>query len=125
MWGWGASSPILSTPDRARARFVSYVLSVYIDVCEMALSGMEAKADTNYRMHGVRFDEAADVFYDPDRVELFDEGHSEEEGRYVVIGFSVQGRLLFVSFKPVDNLIRIIHARVAERKWRKFYEENN
>lgn len=43
------------------------------------------KADTNSRIHGVGFDEAADVFYDPNRVELFDEGHSEEEGRYVVI----------------------------------------
>ena len=86
----------------------------------------ETKADANFRTHSVSFEEAADVFYDPNRVELFDEGHSEEEGRYVVIGFSSFGRLLFVSFRPVDNnLIRIIHARIAERKWRKLYEENN
>jgi len=86
----------------------------------------EAKAKTNSATHGVSFDEAVEAFYDANRVELFDEGHSEEEGRYVVIGFSGQGRLLFVSFKPVEhNLIRVIHARVAERKWRKFYEENN
>jgi len=64
----------------------------------------EAKADTNFRTHGVSFDEAADIFYDSDRVDLFDEGHSEEDGRYVVIGFSTQGRLLFVPFKPVDTI---------------------
>lgn len=84
------------------------------------------KAERNLQDHQVAFDEAADVFYDRNRVELFDEGHSEDEGRYVVIGFSASGRLLFVSFKPLDNdLIRIIHVRVAERKWRKFYEENS
>ena len=78
------------------------------------------------RDHGVSFDEATAVFYDPDRVELFDEGHSENEARYVVLGFSNKGRLLFVSFTPVgNNRTRIIHARVAERKWRQCYEENS
>ena len=86
----------------------------------------EDKGEKNLRYHDVAFDEATEAFYDPNRVELFDEGHSEDEGRYVVIGFSAAGRLLFVSFKPLDNkLIRIIHARVAERKWSKVYEENN
>lgn len=84
------------------------------------------KAETNLREHGVTFDEATDVFYDPNRVELFDEGHSENEARYVVLGFSNKSRLLFVSFTPIGkDIMRIIHARVAERKWRKFYEENN
>lgn len=84
------------------------------------------KADRNLKDHGVSFDEAADTFYDPNRVELFDEGHSEDEGRYIVLGFSGKGRFLFVSFTPIGNdLTRIIHARVAERKWRKVYEENN
>ncbi len=78
------------------------------------------KAQQNIRNHGVSFDEATDVFYDPDRVELFDEGHSEDEARYVVLGFSRKGRLLFVSFTPIGNhTTRIIHARVAERKWEK------
>ena len=84
------------------------------------------KAEQNERDHGVSFDEAADAFYDPNRVELFDEGHSEDEARYVVLGFSSKGRLLFVSFTPVGkHTTRIIHARVAERKWRKVYEENS
>ena len=73
-----------------------------------------------------RIQTADDTFYDPNRVELFDEGHSQDEARYVVLGFSSKGRLLFVSFTPLGNdTTRIIHARVAERKWRKFYEENS
>ena len=84
------------------------------------------KAEQNHRDHGVSFDEAADVFYDPNRVELFDEGHSQDEARYVVLGFSSKGRLLFVSFTPLGNdTTRFIHARVAERNWREFYEENS
>jgi uncharacterized DUF497 family protein len=99
---------------------------VYIGSVRDGFEWDDDKADINAQMHGVSFHEATDVFYDPNRVELFDEGHSEEEGRYIVVGFSATGRLLLVSFKPVDsNLIRVIHARVAERKWRKFYEENN
>ena len=86
----------------------------------------EDKASRNFQDHGVSFDEAIDVFFDPARVELFDEGHSEDEARYTVLGFSGTGRLLFVSFTPVDSdRTRIIHARVAERKWRRVYEENN
>jgi len=99
---------------------------VYIAPVRRGFTWDNDKAERNLHEHEVAFDEAADAFYDPNRVELFDEGHSEDEGRYVVIGFSASGRLLFVSFTPQDNdLIRIIHARVAERKWRKFYEENN
>ena len=99
---------------------------MYSGVVRHGFTWDDDKAERNLESHGVSFDEAADVFYDSNRVELFDEGHSEDEGRYVIIGFSAGGRLLFVSFKPLENdLIRIIHARVAERKWRKFYEENS
>jgi len=86
----------------------------------------EDKANRNLEDHGVSFEEAADVFFDPARVELFDEGHSEDEARYVVLGFSGKGRLLFVSFTPIDSdVTRLIHARVAGQKWRKVYEANN
>jgi uncharacterized DUF497 family protein len=99
---------------------------VYINPVREGFEWDDDKAGANFGIHGVSFDEAAEVFYDSNRVELFDEGHSANEGRYVVIGFSASGRLLFVSFKPADNnLIRIIHARIAERKWQKLYEENN
>lgn len=83
------------------------------------------KAERNDRDHGVGFDEAATVFDDPDRVEAFDEGHSENEARHFVIGYSRQGRLLFVAFTIRRQVIRIIHARLAEKRWRQVYENEN
>ena len=127
----GARPSIRNTASAAvvRAKFprlTEYTCSVYVILVRDGFTWDDDKADKNFSDHDVVFDEAADAFYDPRRVELFDEGHSEDEGRYVVIGFSAKGRLLFVSFKPLDNnLIRIIHSRVAERKWRNVYEENN
>ena len=83
------------------------------------------KAERNDRDHGVGFDEAATVFDDPDRLEAFDEGHSENEARHFVIGYSRQGRLLFVAFTIRRQAIRIIHARPAEKRWRQVYENEN
>jgi uncharacterized protein len=84
-----------------------------------------AKAERNSRKHGVDFHEAATVFEDPNRVEAFDAGHSENEARHFVIGFSRQCRLLFVAFTVRRRAIRIIHARLAEKRWREFYEKEN
>jgi uncharacterized protein len=83
------------------------------------------KADQNVQSPGVTFVEARSVFEDAGRVEFFDEEHSEGEGRYAVIGFSGKGRLLFVVFKPRDQVIRIIRARVAEPDEEEIYGQNN
>lgn len=69
--------------------------------------------------------EARSAFLDSNRVELFDEGHSEDEARYSVVGFSRQWRLLFVAFTIREERIRIIHAHVAEQDEEQIYEENN
>jgi uncharacterized DUF497 family protein len=83
------------------------------------------KAKRNENDHRVSFEETRGTFLDSNRVELFDEGHSEDEARYSVIGFSKQGRLLFVSFTIREQRIRIIHAHVAETDEEQIYEENN
>ncbi len=53
----------------------------------------EQKNQTNIRKHGISFKSAARVFFDYDRIELFDEGHSEEENRYDTIGDTSAGML--------------------------------
>ena len=45
------------------------------------------KAERNIKKHGVRFETAAKVFLDDDRIEIYDEAHSIGEDRYIVIGF--------------------------------------
>jgi len=84
----------------------------------------EAKAAANLKIHGVSFNEAVEVFFDPNAVEGFDAAHSNDENRFYIIGFSSR-RLLYVVYaeKLQGELIRIISARKAEDKKQKEYEE--
>ncbi|HFB52075.1 MAG TPA: BrnT family toxin [Anaerolineae bacterium] len=82
------------------------------------------KAKRNIKKHGVDFEEALTVFSDPLAAIFFDEEHSIDENREIIIGHSVKNRLLLVSFTERDDAIRIISARVATKKERKDYEEN-
>jgi uncharacterized DUF497 family protein len=81
------------------------------------------KAELNFRKHRVSFEEAASVFDDPLETTVFDPDHSEDEERYISVGMSVWGRLLVVSYTERDDKIRIISARVANKRERKKYEE--
>lgn len=54
------------------------------------------KARANQHKHGVPFEEAATVFLDPRAVSLYDEEHSEQEDRWITLGFASTGRILVV-----------------------------
>jgi uncharacterized DUF497 family protein len=83
------------------------------------------KAKTNLKKHKISFDEASTVFADPFAKIFYDEGHSDEENREILVGHSVANRLLLVSFtERGQDLIRIISARIATKNERKAYEEN-
>ena len=83
----------------------------------------DEKALANVEKHGVTFAEAVEVFYDPNAVENEDAGHSHEEARFVIIGYSTK-RMLFVVFaQRHGDAIRIISARLPTPKERKLYEE--
>jgi uncharacterized DUF497 family protein len=87
----------------------------------------EAKAKTNERKHGVRFDEGILVLADPyalteqDRVE-------GGELRWQTIGLAGGVVVLLVAHtirdEGAEEIIRIISARKATRKERKRYDEN-
>jgi uncharacterized protein len=81
------------------------------------------KASTNRRKHGVAFDEAASVFFDPLAATAPDPDHSAFEERYVTIGLSSLGRLLTVAHTYRPGAIRIISARRATRDESYQYEE--
>ena len=83
-----------------------------------------AKADSNIRKHYVAFDEASTVFSDPLAAIFDDEEHSNAENREIIIGHSVLGRLLIVSFVQMSRTaIRIISARTVTKTERREYEE--
>jgi hypothetical protein len=86
----------------------------------------EDKAASNIVDHqGVTFDEASTVFESSLACIFDDEIHSFDEKREIIIGPSINGRLLLVCFTERPNeIIRIISARFPTRKERKKYEEN-
>jgi uncharacterized DUF497 family protein len=54
-----------------------------------------------------------------------DEAHSSAEVRELIIGHSIAGRLLVVSFtERTGEMLRLISARVATRTERQDYEDN-
>ena len=48
------------------------------------------KARSNRRKHGVSFEEATRVFYDPLSITIDDPLHSSDEERFIIIGISIQ-----------------------------------
>ena len=81
----------------------------------------ENKNQQNIIKHGVSFEDATNVFFDPERLTLFDEGHSFSEDRYYCIG-KVDENILTVRFVIRNGLIRIIGAGYW-RKGKKRYEK--
>ena len=84
----------------------------------------ERKAERNLRTHGVLFTEAATVFDDPLFLAFADSDHSRYEQRYIVMGESNKGRVLVVAYTTRGSVTRIISARKATRREKRFYEEN-
>lgn len=78
----------------------------------------------NLKKHGVSFEEAQSVFYDDFARQFFDEDHSDEEDRFILLGKSNQSRILIVCHceRASGDIIRIISARKATAKEREFYE---
>lgn len=77
------------------------------------------KADLNWRKHGVRFDVAANVFKDENRIERFDDENSDYEDRYITIG--KVDKILFVVYTERYDVTRLISARPATAKERRDY----
>jgi len=82
------------------------------------------KAASNARKHKVTFEVAQTVFYDDFAVQFFDEEHSSEEDRFLLLGMSSDARLLLVCHceREDGDVIRIISARKATESEAKHYQ---
>lgn len=81
------------------------------------------KAAANVEKHGIRFEQACEVFFDP-FVNLLD-ATREEEARSAVLGLTEDWALLFVVHVLRERgALRIISARRATRVERRLYEDN-
>ena len=83
------------------------------------------KAVSNKTKHGVSFDLATRVFFDPCRIETHDQWEDYGEDRWATIGI-VDPAVLYVVYTVRDgDTIRIISARKANEKERKQYRQAN
>ena len=82
------------------------------------------KNKSNIKKHGVDFGEAETEFQDEMALELFDDEHSDDEDRYIIIGISSKTRELMVChcYRNGGNIIRIISARRATKTEIALYE---
>ena len=86
-----------------------------------------AKAAANRLKHQVSFELASTVFGDPLALSRYDEEHSEDEERWVMLGQAENATLLIVihTFEPLSETearVRIISARKANAHERAQYE---
>jgi hypothetical protein len=81
----------------------------------------QQKARTNLAKHGISFEEAAEVFFDP----FYQMGDAkvDDEDRQFILGYSLSQRLLLAVYLERANRPRIISARQAARTERKLYED--
>jgi uncharacterized DUF497 family protein len=68
------------------------------------------KATQNVRKHGISFEEASSVFFDPLSATGDDPDHSVGEERFITFGFSSSKQLLVVAHALRGDVIRIISA---------------
>ena len=91
----------------------------------LSFSWDDRKDRANQRKHGVSFEEAATTFADENARLKHDPDHSQDEDRFILLGFSAKLRLLVVAhgWRQDETEVRIISARKAMRKERKQYGE--
>jgi hypothetical protein len=88
----------------------------------------EVKADANARKHGITFELASTIFFDPSLLTVADVEHSETEDRWFSVGIAGNGVLLSVVYlwsdtDPAATKIRMISARRATRSECGQYQE--
>lgn len=83
----------------------------------------EEKNALNRKKHGISFEAASFVFFDPNYIEMYDFEHSVDEDRFVAIGKA--GDVLFVVFTERKDKIRLISARIATFTERRLYYDQD
>ena len=83
----------------------------------------EAKAAENIRKHNISFNDAVHVFEDENRLEYYDNRHSDQEDRYYTIGMT--NHIIFVVYTERGERIRMISARYATSRERRMYYDRD
>ena len=80
------------------------------------------KAESNFWKHKIRFSDAESVLFDPMALTVEDQ-IIDREKRFLSVGSDSIGRILVVVYTYYGDTIRLISARKATSKERKYYEK--
>ncbi|MDD5731938.1 MAG: BrnT family toxin [Patescibacteria group bacterium] len=83
----------------------------------------EGNVNKNWTKHGVSKEECEQAFFDSNLKQYKDVIHSEKEERFIILGKTNKGRILYIVFTIREEKIRIISARNLNRKEMHLYEE--
>jgi hypothetical protein len=78
--------------------------------------------EKNFLKHKVTDQESEESFFDQKKKIFKDVLHSNNEDRYILLGKSKGGRILFIVFTLRQGKVRVISARDLNRKERHLYE---
>ena len=85
----------------------------------------EKKNRANLKKHGVDFNDAVRAWYDPDRLDFFDEEHSSARKiRWIFLGAVAETVLFVVETEPDEETVRIVSARRASNYEQEKYYAN-
>jgi uncharacterized protein len=82
-----------------------------------------AKNVSNFRKHGIRFEEATAVFDDPGWVEWICSDPGDDEERYMIVG-RLGWKIVSVVYTERGNKLRLISAREANSDERGEYRQS-
>ena len=98
------------------------VVKIEYELGDLKFEWDSVKAEINLKKHKIAFEDAALVFFDENRIDEFDEIHSDFEDRYKIIG-KVENILTVIYTEREENF-RIISARQAtKREEVQYYEQ--
>ena len=82
------------------------------------------KYEKNIEKHGISFEEAATVLIRTDTNIVVDDDNTEDEERFVALGFSEETRMLIVCYceRSDGDIVRIISERKATKHERDSYK---
>ncbi len=81
----------------------------------------DGNRDKNFLKHKVTNHECEQVFFNEPLIILDDKKHSQAENRYAVFGRTDEDKKLTIIFTLRGKLIRIISARMMNKREREFY----
>jgi len=90
-------------------------------MAELIVEWDENKNAINRRIHHISFETAKLVFADPNRIERLDNSLSNSSGEIRWQTLGLVGKVLFVVYTERGENIRLISARLANKKERSSY----